>query len=191
MCSLSVMTLEEIRSLLSTDLSPKPNHDGSNLASVLVVIHGTEPKVLMTKKSKILKIHAGEVSFPGGKLDKSDDDLLSAALRETKEEIDLEIKREQITGQLNSAHTLNSDFTITPFVAVVDDLPTLKQNFEVESILNIPIIPFLKTLEDDPDPNHKSIQEMHIFKFNEYIIWGASARILKQIVDIFKNNKLI
>ncbi|MCH8973389.1 MAG: CoA pyrophosphatase, partial [Thaumarchaeota archaeon] len=118
------MTLEEIRSLLSTDLSPKPNHDGSNLASVLVVIHGTEPKVLMTKKSKILKIHAGEVSFPGGKLDKSDDDLLSAALRETKEEIDLEIKREQITGQLNSVHTLNSDFTITPFVAVVDDLPT-------------------------------------------------------------------
>ncbi|MCH8973188.1 MAG: coenzyme A pyrophosphatase, partial [Thaumarchaeota archaeon] len=109
----------------------------------------------------------------------------------TKEEIDLEIKREQITGQLNSVHTLNSDFTITPFVAVVDDLPTLKQNFEVESILNIPIIPFLKTLEDDPDPNHKSIQEMHIFKFNEYIIWGASARILKQIVDIFKNNKLI
>lgn len=185
------MTLEEIRSLLSADLSPKPNHDGSKLASVLVVIHGTEPKVLMTKKSEILKIHAGEVSFPGGKLDKSDDDLLITALRETREEIDLEIKREQITGQLNLVHTLNSGFTITPFVAVVDDLPTLKQNFEVESILNIPIIPLLKTLEDDPDPNHKSIQEMYIFKFNEYIIWGASARILKQIVDIFKNNKLI
>jgi len=185
------MTLEKIRSLLSTNLSPKPNHDGSNLASVLVIIHGTESKVLMTKKSEILKIHAGEVSFPGGKLDKSDDDLLSTALRETKEEIDLEIKREQITGQLKPVRTLNSGFTITPFVAVIDELPHLRYNFEVESILNIPIIPFLKTLEDDPDPYHKSIQEMYIFKFHEHTIWGASARILKQIVDIFEKNNLI
>ena len=184
------MKLEEIRSLLSSDLFLNPTHDGTRLASVLVIIHGAEPKVLMTKKSEILKIHAGEISFPGGKLDKTDEDLLYAALRETKEEIDVQIKPEQVIGQLKPVRTLNSGFTITPFVAVVDELQNLKQNFEVESILHIPIIPFLKTLEDDPDPNHKSIQEMHIFKFNQYIIWGASARILKQIVDIFKNNKL-
>ena len=110
-----MMKLEEIRSLLSTELSTMPNHDGTRLASVLVVIYdGTEPKVVMTKKSPILKIHAGEISFPGGKWDTKDDDLLSTALRETKEEIDLEIKPEQITGQLESVRTLNSGFTITP-----------------------------------------------------------------------------
>ncbi len=180
------MKLEEIRPLLSSELTTKPNHDGTKLASVLVVIYGEEPKVVMTKKSKILKIHAGEISFPGGKWDKKDENLLTTALRETKEEIDLEIKPEQIIGQLKPVHTLNSGFTITPFVAVVDELSNLNHNFEVESIHHIPLEPFLKTLGDDPDPNHHSIQEMHIFKFNDHTVWGASARILKQILDIFE-----
>jgi 8-oxo-dGTP pyrophosphatase MutT (NUDIX family) len=186
-----MLKLEEIRPLLTSELDTKPNHDGTKLASVLVVIYGTEPKVIMTKKSEILKIHAGEISFPGGKWDKKDEDLLTTALRETKEEIDLEIKPEQIIGQLQPVHTLNSGFTITPFVAVVDELSNLKHNFEVESILHIPLEPFLKTLADDPDPNHHSIQEMFIFKFDDHIVWGASARMLKQIVDIFEKNNLI
>ena len=92
------MKLEQIRSLLSCELSPKPIHDATILASVLVVIYGSGPKILMTKKSKILKIHAGEISFPGGKWEEQDQDLLSTALRETKEEINLEIKREQISS---------------------------------------------------------------------------------------------
>ena len=186
-----MLKLEDIRPLLSSELTTKPNHDGTKLASVLVVIYGEEPKIIMTKKSEILKIHAGEISFPGGKWDKKDEDLLTTALRETKEEIDLEIKLEQIIGQLKPVRTLNSGFTITPFVAVVDELSNLNHNFEVESIHHIPLEPFLKTLEDDPDPNHHSIQEMHIFKFNDHIVWGASARILKQIMDIFEKNNLI
>jgi len=186
-----MLKLEEIRPLLASELTTKPNHDGTKLASVLVVIYGKDPQVVMTKKSEILKIHAGEISFPGGKWDEKDEDLLTTALRETKEEIDLEIKPEQIIGQLQPVHTLNSGFTITPFVAVVDELSNLKHNFEVESILHIPLEPFLKTLDDDPDPNHHSIQEMYIFKFNEHTVWGASARMLKQIVDIFKKNNLI
>ncbi|MFQ5572667.1 MAG: NUDIX hydrolase, partial [Nitrosopumilaceae archaeon] len=105
------MKLEEIRSSLAGELSPKPSHDGSILASVLVLIYGSVPKVLMTKKSKTLKTHAGEISFPGGKWDQKDEDLLTTALRETKEEIDLEIKLEQITGQLKPVRTLNSGFT--------------------------------------------------------------------------------
>jgi 8-oxo-dGTP pyrophosphatase MutT (NUDIX family) len=186
-----MLKLEDIRPLLSSESTTKPNHDGTKLASVLVVIYGEDPKVIMTKKSEILKIHAGEISFPGGKWDKKDEDLLTTALRETKEEIDLEIKPEQIIGQLKPVRTLNSGFTITPFVAVVDELSNLNHNFEVESIHHIPLEPFLKTLEDDPDPNHHSIQEMHIFKFNDHIVWGASARILKQIMDIFEKNNLI
>ncbi len=185
------MALEEIRRLLSSELKPKLNHDGTKLASVLVVIYGKEPKILMTKKSEILQIHAGEISFPGGKWEKHDANLLDTALRETKEEINLEISPQLVVGQLKPVRTLNSGFTITPFVAVVDNLPKLKDNFEVESILHIPLESFLKTLEDDTDPNHHSIQEMYIFKFDEYIVWGASARILKQIADIFKKNNLI
>ena len=84
---------------------------------------------------------------------------------------------------MDSVTTLNSKFTIFPFVCILDEMPTLKANAEVEEIFQIPMIPFLKTLSDDPDPIHKSIQEMYTFYYKEKIVWGASARILKQIAD--------
>lgn len=57
-----------------------------------------------------MKFHAGEISFPGGKLDSNDSDLLETALRETSEEIGLVITRDQIVGQLEPVVTLNSGF---------------------------------------------------------------------------------
>ena len=78
--------------------------------------------------------------------------------------------------------TLNSGFKIIPFVAIVDDIPSLEANAEVEKIFRIPFEPFLKTMADDPDPNHQSILEMFIFTFEGKTVWGASARVLNQIV---------
>lgn len=178
------MELDKIRTTLSSKLSPTVIPDGINrLASVLVIIYGSEPKILMTEKPKHLKIHAGEVAFPGGKISDDDSDLLDTALRETREEIDLNLKRDQIIGQLDSVTTLNSKFTILPFISILDEIPPLKANIEVEEILQIPLKSFLETLSDDPDLNHKSIQEMYTFYYNEKIVWGASARILKQIAN--------
>lgn len=185
------MDLDEIRTALSSEIYPEITvNEKSKLASVLIVIFDSEPKILMTKKSTNLKIHAGEIAFPGGKFDATDKDLLDTSLREAKEELDLDITREQIIGQLQPVTTMNSGFTITSFIAFVDKLPKLKDNFEVESILYIPLIPFLKTLKDDLDPNHQSLQGMYTFTYENNLVWGASARMLKQIVDIFSKNKL-
>jgi 8-oxo-dGTP pyrophosphatase MutT (NUDIX family) len=181
------MDLQFIKSELSTTLHPDIKHDGENkLASILVVIYGSNPKVIMTEKPRDLKVHAGEISFPGGKPEDSDNDLLDTALRETQEEIGLSISREQIVGQLEPVTTLNSGFKIIPFVAIVDDIPSLEANREVEKIFKIPFEPFLKTMADDPDPNHQSILEMFIFSFDDNIVWGASARVLNQIVKRLK-----
>ena len=114
------MDLVKIKSKLSTTLHPDIEHDGKNkLASILVVIYGDPPKVLMTEKPKDLKVHAGEISFPGGKPEESDNDLLDTALRETEEEIGLRVLRDQVIGQLEPVTTLNSGFKIIPFVAVM------------------------------------------------------------------------
>ena len=56
-------------------------------------------------------------------------------------------------------------------------------NSEVETFLQIPLVTFLETLENDMDPNHNSIQEMYIFTFEKNLIWGATARMLKQVKD--------
>ena len=64
------MNLDELKPLLSTQINPEIESNGKyRLASVLVVIYGKEPIVVMTEKPKHMKFHAGEISFPGGKLD--------------------------------------------------------------------------------------------------------------------------
>lgn len=178
------MILDDFKASLSSEINLDVSRVGtSKLSSVLIIIYGNPPKILMTKKSSHLKIHAGEVAFPGGKLDESDTDLLCTALRETREELDLYISRSQVIGQLEPVRTLNSNFTIFPFVSVVDYLPNITCNSEVDDVLHIPACSFLKTLRDDPDPNHNNIQEMYTFTFGKHLIWGASARMLKQIFD--------
>ena len=158
-----------------------------DLASVLVVIYGKEPIVVMTEKPKHMKFHAGEISFPGGKLDVNDSDLLETALRETSEEIGLTISKDQVIGQLEPVVTLNSGFLILPFISIVDKIPKLEANSEVEKIFHIPLESFLKTMAKDPDPTHNLIQEMYTFEYQNQIVWGASARILKQIQSCLKS----
>ena len=177
------MNLEILRSSLSSKIDPVLEHYGTNkLASILVVIYGSDPIILMTEKPKHLKFHAGEISFPGGKFDSDDSNLLETALRETREEIGLSISKNQVIGQLEPVVTLNSGFTILPFVSIIDEIESLSANSEVETILHIPLTSFLKTMADDQNPLHKRIQEMYTFEYQNKIIWGASARILKQIV---------
>ena len=178
------MQLDEIKSRLSSFVDPGIELNKKyRLASILVVIYGDEPMVVMTEKPKHMKFHAGEISFPGGKLDPDDSDLLETALRETREEIGLTISREHVIGQLEPVVTLNSGFLILPFVSVVKEIPALSANAEVEKVLYIPLESFLKTQAKDADPSHNIIQEMYTFEYQNQIIWGASARILKQIQD--------
>jgi len=178
------MILDDLKPRLTTEINPVLNNGGNTkLASVLVVIYGHSPKVVMTEKPKHMKFHAGEISFPGGKIETNDLDLLDTALRETREEIGLSINRDQVVGQLDPVITLNSGFTILPFVSIVDSIPPLSSNAEVENIFHIPLEPFLKTMANDPDPSHNLIQEMYTFEYQDNVVWGASARVLKQIVD--------
>ena len=178
------MYLDELKSILSTPINPNIQSDEKyRLASILVIIYGDDPIVVMTEKPQDMKFHAGEISFPGGKLDENDSDLLETALRETSEEIGLTIPKDQVIGQLEPVVTLNSGFLILPFVSILDKIPPLSANCEVEKIFHIPLKPFLNTGTRDPDPAHNIIQEMYTFEYQNQIVWGASARVLKQIQD--------
>ncbi|HJM79799.1 MAG TPA: CoA pyrophosphatase [Nitrosopumilus sp.] len=179
------MFLDDVQSLLSSPINPEVKFDTSfKLASVMVVIYGESPKIIMTEKPQSMKFHAGEISFPGGKFDRDDSDLLKTALRETSEEIGLDISKDRIIGQLNPVKTLNSGFLIFPFVSILNEIPKLNANSEVEKILHIPLDSFLNTLTNDCDPNHHPTSDMYSCEYQGQIVWGASARILKQIQNI-------
>ena len=183
------MSLEKIRESLTSKINPiLSNNNETKLSSVLIIIFQDSPKILMIKKPVTMKHHGGEIAFPGGKISNEDDDLLDTAIRETFEETGIIVKREDVIGQLKPVTTLNSGFTILPFICVLDKVKNLTPNSEVDEFLEIPLMPFLQTLADDSDSEHNSIQEMHTFTFEKHLIWGASARMLKQIIIKLKIN---
>jgi|TARA_B100001971_G_scaffold27069_1_gene21432 8-oxo-dGTP pyrophosphatase MutT (NUDIX family) len=186
------MDIDGIRTALTNEISPTQfPADGNILAAVLIIIYGHDPIILMTKKAKTLKQHGGEISFPGGKWQSSDHDLLETAIRETNEELSLSIDRNQILGQLDNVTTLNSKYTITPFISIIDKIPNLKPNSEVESVLHIPLFSFLETISNDTNPEHNSIKEMYTLTFEKHIVWGASARMLRQLNILLNRKKLL
>lgn len=182
--------MNDMRKLLSSDIIPHLDDHTTKHAAVLIVIYDND-KIIMTQKPLTMQQHAGEISFPGGKIDASDEHLLDTAIRETREEIGLDVSYGDVVGQLKPVQTRNSGFTIIPFVAVLDRITSLQPNSEVDEILHIPIMPLLQTLSDDDDPEHRSLFEAYKLTYQDKLIWGASARMLKQIADVFKAHHII
>lgn len=170
------MDLDLIRNALASPLDPVLDEPGWRPAAVLLLICGTVPHIIMTEKPQHMRVHAGEISFPGGKPESVDADLCETALRETREEIGHDVDRHSVIGRLEAVHTLNSGFTILPFVAVQNEIPTMKANAEVGAILRIPLEPLLNTLAADTRRGFG----MFTLRHQDNIIWGASARMLQQ-----------
>jgi len=181
----------DLRQILESDIVPHLHDHTTKHAAVLIVIYGADYKIIMTQKPLTMQQHAGEISFPGGKIDANDENLLDAAIRETLEEIGLSVPKQNVIGQLKPVRTRNSGFTIIPFIAMLDTISQLQPNSEVDEILHIPIIPLLQTLTDDDDPEHRSLFEAYKLTYDNKLIWGASARMLKQIADIFRLHQIL
>ncbi len=136
-----------------------------------------------------MKNHAGEISFPGGIFMDKDVEMLVTALREISEEIGIKLKREQIIGYLDTERTLTSSYIIYPYVALMDSLPKIiHTNYEVEKILDAPLIPLLKSRESDLN-RQRQYSDPHLpkFTYKNEVIWGATARILDQLANFFSS----
>ncbi|HEU5446540.1 MAG TPA: CoA pyrophosphatase [Nitrososphaeraceae archaeon] len=158
-------------------------------AAVMITIHFTNrnPNVILIKRTRIVKNHAGEISFPGGNFMKVDIDMLETAIRETSEEVGIKIKREQVIGHLNAERTLSSRYIIYPYVTLLDRIPVIiDTNYEVEKIIDAPLMPLLKSRERDIKHQQEySIPQLPKFTYENEIIWGATARILDQLAKLF------
>ena len=180
---------KKIITKLSTKIDPDVQllkSSGYTLSSVLIIIHFTDykPKIILTKRSSLLKHHKNEISFPGGTFKETDLSLLNTALRETKEEIGLNIHSNEIVGSFHTVRTLTSNFAIIPFVTFQDNLRKTKILIdEVSEVLDIPLFDLFNSLNNNF--NYKNFSDSYAFIYNSEIIWGATARILKQIRDCF------
>jgi len=156
-------------------------------AAVMIAIHFTNscPNVILIKRTKLVKNHAGEISFPGGNFIKADVEMLKTAIRETSEEIGIRVKKNQVIGHLKAERTLSSRYVIYPYVAILNYIPKISDtNYEVEKILDAPLLNLLKSREEDIEHEKEfSIPRLPKFKYKNEVIWGATARILDQLTD--------
>ena len=155
-------------------------------AAVLVpIVDRAEPTVLLTQRAQHLPNHAGQVSFPGGKIEKSDASPLDAALRETDEEIGLDHSAIEPLGYLDLYMT-TLGYRIVPTVARVAPGFTLTLNpAEVDDTFEVP----LAFLMDQTNMQRHSrdwqgiTRHYYAITFGERYIWGVTAGILRNLYD--------
>jgi 8-oxo-dGTP pyrophosphatase MutT (NUDIX family) len=157
--------------------------DGKRRASAVLIplfYNQGQYHVLFTERSDEVNFHKGQVCFPGGTQEPSDSSLLQTALREIEEEIGLKAKNVEILGEFDDNVTLTSNYVISPFVAFIPHPYPLKaDNKEIKEIFSVP----LSFLMDEA--NFK--QDSCAYEYEGHIIWGATARILKQFIDLLKS----
>jgi 8-oxo-dGTP pyrophosphatase MutT (NUDIX family) len=172
------------------DLNPgvTPPSTALTPAAVLVPLidHRDGISVLLTQRTAHLTAHAGQISFPGGRIEEVDPDALAAALRETEEEIGLPRERVSVIGRLDT-YVTGTGFEIAPFVGVVDPpVPISIDPFEVAEAFEVPLAFILdrrnhQRIEREVGAHNRSY---FVLPYQGRNIWGATAGILVNLAEV-------
>ena len=178
-----------LREPLSGDFVQEDGGEGLPLtpAAVLfpIVLRDNEHTVLLTQRTAHLKDHAGQISFPGGRVEAEDLSPIHTALRETEEEIGLARDRIEVLGFLPEYLT-GTGFRVTPVVALVNPPFELALDpFEVAEAFEVPLDFLL-----DP-ANHKrhslhyrgALRHFFAMPYGDYFIWGATAGMIRSLTE--------
>ena len=149
-------------------------------AVLIAVVDRHDPGVLFTLRTEGLRRHAGQVAFPGGRVDPTDSDAVAAALREAEEEIALPPDAVEVVGIADPYRTITG-FDVTPVLGVVPpDLPLAPEPGEVAAIFEAPLRPIL-----DPDRHEIRTVEWqgaertyYEIAWRDRRIWGATAAMI-------------
>jgi 8-oxo-dGTP pyrophosphatase MutT (NUDIX family) len=169
------------------DHEAAPIADAPREAAVLAPVVSREgAHLLFTKRADHLGEHPGQMSFPGGGREPSDADLRATALREAREEIGLRGAKADVVGRLDDIHTV-SRYVVRPFVARVPDRAYEPDEREVAEIAVLPVAGFLDSANYESERRtHPAVGEVrvHFFHVGGYTVWGATARILVQLLEL-------
>ena len=158
-------------------------------AAVLVAITDDKynPEVILTRRAQHLPTHKGQIAFPGGKADPDDADLVATALREAYEEVALKPEAVTVVGKMGQVLS-RQGFVVTPVIGVVPTtvVNQLMPNFgELDRIFTVPLSFFVDTKPQmDALPLAEGVKQVPSFYYDEYRIWGMTAFILAEFVNL-------
>lgn len=144
--------------------------------------------VLLTQRTSHLTHHAGQISFPGGRVEPDDPSATIAALREAEEEISLARDRVELIGQLDDYRTV-TNYRVTPVVGLITDTGPLKADAnEVAAIFQAPLAHFLNP--DNFERHDRAVdnrsRSFYAVPYEGYFIWGATAAMLKNLASVIQ-----
>lgn len=164
--------------------------DNYKESAVLILLfpsaHGIE--LCLIRRPSTMKNHAGQIAFPGGRRELYDADLIQTALREAQEEIGVDRNKVDIAGVLSPVYVQISDFVITPVVGWLSEKPQIRTDIsEVDEVIFI-------SLEDITNEVNRCNREMETrtgmmevpgYEIGTNFIWGATAMMLSELVDVY------
>jgi 8-oxo-dGTP pyrophosphatase MutT (NUDIX family) len=179
-------------------LSSEAIKEANDIKESAVAVHLFEKdndlQIILTKRNTYNGAHSGQVSFPGGKMDETDLDLIYTARRESYEEIGISIDDGLLIGELTEIYIPVSKFRVKPYVFFhKDELSNLTPDpREVESIFYLPRLVLINDdliiKKDIVISSDLTLKNVPCFIYKNYTIWGATAILLNELKHILKEN---
>ena len=179
---------ETIRERLEARSPRRASTDTLRPAAVLMplIVEADDYKLLLTVRASSLRRQPGDISFPGGAIDPDDASSLTAALRESEEEVGLKAADVDILGQMDEMPTITG-FRITPFVGLVNGPYAFRRNHEVEKLLFVSLASLRKpaavSVEQREIGSGRRIPVYH-YRYGEHDIWGITGRLVKELLTL-------
>ena len=183
--------IEEIRKTLAARKKMVIVDSSLTDSAVLLPIYQRDGKchIIFTKRTDHLTHHKGQISFPGGGRHDDDKTLLETALRESREEIGLKETDVTILGELDDAATVTSLYRIVPFVGLIPYPYDFKiDRFEVGEVFGLPLEDLLNNAnrKEESLVYGDKIIRVYTYELDGRVIWGATAWILNQFLEILR-----
>ena len=172
-----------------SNYNPNPKFARKGGVLLLLYYSGTELYLALIKRAEDGGAHSGQIAFPGGKYEKHDNSLTETALRETEEEIGINMDKLEVLGTLTNLYIPVSNYNVFPTVGFCSSEPNFNINkAEVEKMILIPLNELFKrkNLKTEIITVREKKIKTPFYEINKQIVWGATAMIISEFVEVTK-----